>query len=83
MNVLFYFIFTVETSSSLREIRSLRILIHPVYAYIEVDRKRSIHPEISLGGKVAANTLWMLSIPFRYSHIFALLTEQPRRSDLL
>jgi len=27
---------------------SLQFLIHPVYAYIEVDRKRSIHPEISL-----------------------------------
>lgn len=37
--------------------RSPRILVHPVYAYVEVDRKRSIHPEISLGGKVVANTL--------------------------
>jgi len=35
---------------------SPQFLIHPVYAYIEVDRKRSIHPEISLGGKVVAST---------------------------
>lgn len=39
--------------------------------YVQVDRKRSIHPEISLDGKVAASTFRMLSIPFRHSRIFS------------